>query len=193
MKPKQIFIFVILIIVAILLAPFGYALVQGLLIEPLAYLWYLIKMFVGALSQQVLWLLVLSILALAVFVSLLRNIRPRQSDEPATLPRKGPVETLAWEIERTQRGNYFKWLLANRLSLLANRILGNHEGAHTIAPRSSYGRNGNAPAAIQNYLEAGIKHSFMEYRQKKFFSRQPSTPFNIEIDTVIEYLESLME
>jgi hypothetical protein len=46
---------------------------------------------------------------------------------------------------------------------------------------------------VQAYLSAALKTSFADYPRRGFFSAQPRTPFDRDIEPVIDYLESLME
>ena len=89
--------------------------IQRTVILPLAFLWWLLKLYYRAVPQLILWIL----LVLAVFVSMLRLIpikntfRPRQEKEQKQVA--GSIENLAHWMKKSPGGVYYKWLVANRL------------------------------------------------------------------------------
>ncbi len=73
------------------------------------------------------------------------------------------------------------------LSLLAVEILelrGNNSGR----VKTLKGRDWNPPPGVQDYLEAGLNNSFADYPLSRKI-----TPFSVDVEIVVNYLESQME
>ncbi len=168
-----------------LLALFLRDVIYQTVILPLAYLWWLLGFYYSLIPQLLLWTLLLA----GVFVIVLSNLIPAtRTDRRRGLKRRvthGPVEALALSLERVDKGNYFKWQIANRLGRIAR-------GLSEISGKQ--GLLESRGESVEKYLEAGLNTSFVDYpRPANPF--QPPTPTILDLDPekAVDYLESLME
>jgi hypothetical protein len=157
---------------------------------PLAYrLWFLVQAY-RAVPQQVYWAILL-IALLYFIVSIVYGtslIGPQE--EQRSVPR-GQVEQLAEAIEHRGKGIYFKWRIANLLAEIAAYILNYQE--RRSPGRKLSGRDWNPPPAVNTYLDAGINTTFADYPSPGLFKPRPVTPFDIDIEPVVDFLESELE
>jgi hypothetical protein len=166
--------------------------VYAMIVLPLSYLLWLLKLLYLALPGLIWW----SVLALAVLyiliTSLLPGIRFARRVKPPLRPARGSVESLAGWMDRSGRGTYFRWLVANRLGRIAHRILEDRSRGN----RRSYFDPLTAPdwkpsSGVQSYLEAGLQGSFTDYpRTNTLLSTPVPSPLDHEVREVIEYLET---
>ncbi len=87
--------------------------IQHIIILPLAYLWWLLKLYYRAVPQVIVW----ALLVIAVFASMLRLVpiknpfhRKQRKEEKSAV---GSIEGFAHWISKSPRGTYYKWLIAN--------------------------------------------------------------------------------
>ena len=138
--------------------------------------------------RRIWWILLLAVVILSVISSLLNWNSEGRTFEESSKPARGPVEILTgWISNSGREGNYYKWLIANRLGKLArvmsvrfeNRVLPDHP---------------DEPEAVQRYLKAGLDESFVDYPLPSIpFIRRKVTPFDLDVDEAVEFLESMME
>jgi hypothetical protein len=171
------------LLVAITLAFFLQDVIRRTVVTPLAYLWWLLNLIYATLPQLLLWILLLAGLILVASISLLNwYTGGRKYSEPPK-PFLGPVESLAGWITNTGEGNYYKWMIANRLGKLKQEMdlrLGN--------------RGRVPPETLRRYLKAGVEESFVDYPLPRLsFMRKMPTPFDAEVDKAVEFLESELE
>lgn len=181
-----------IVIIALLLAfPLRDA-VYDAVIVPAAYALWFLGLLYRSVHQSVWWGLAL----LIVLVILARSLRStggiRERVRLKSRPVIGQVENLSAWVKRTDRGIYFKWLIANRLGKVAHEILLQRLGGRT---RSYFdpltGPDWTPDTSVQQYLEAGLKGSFADYPQKRWsFSKPAPTPLDHDVKDVLEYLES---
>lgn len=180
-------------IVGLLIAFASRQFIYASVIVPLAYLWWLIKLYYHLLPQAVVWILLIAALGFAGIHGLLLEI-PIGKVKPLKAAKvESPLEALAELIHKSQRGNYYKWMLANRLGNIARELLDQREGKQ-IAQKFSRlaGRDWNPPQDVQAYLQSGISGSFADYPQKVWTKNTPS-PLSLEPQKALEYLEVEME
>lgn len=160
-------------------------------IVPLAYVFWVLGLWYHAVNQSVWWGAALFF----VLVILARSLRPAgkvvERIRLKPRPALGQVEDLAIWMKRTERGIYFKWLIANRLGRIAHEILLQRQGGK---PRSFFdpltGPDWEPEDSVRQYLEAGLGGSFAEYPQKRrFFSKPVPTPLDYDVHAVVEFLE----
>jgi hypothetical protein len=183
-----------IVIIALLLAfPLRNA-VYEVVIIPIAYVLWVLGLWYRSVHQSIWWVVAL----LVVLVTLARSLRPtgkiREWVHLKPRPILGQVEGLSVWMKRTERGIYFKWLIANRLGKIAHEVLAQRMGGKT---RSFFdpltGPDWTPDASVQLYLETGLKGSFADYPQVQrrwFFSKPIQTPLDHDVNEVIEYLES---
>ena len=171
--------------------------IQHIIILPLAYLWWLFKLYYRAVPQVIVW----ALLVIAVFASMLRLVpiknpfhRKQRKEEKSAV---GSIEGFAHWISKSPRGTYYKWLIANRLGKIAREILAQREGH--IGGRTFgrlEGRGWNPPEKISDYLEAGLNGSFADFPQPRWPLRLKTpkpTPLDMDLGQMVDYLEKEME
>jgi len=186
-----------IVAIALLLAfPLRNAVYESIII-PLAYLWWVLGLWYHSVHQSIWWIVALVVVLLTLARSLRSTGRIRERIRLKRKPVVGQVEGLSAWMKRTERGIYFKWLIANRLGKVAHEILAQRTGGQ---PRSFFdpltGPDWMPDAPVQQYLESGLKGSFADYSQGKswrFTSKPGPTPLDHNVDEVITYLESQLE
>jgi hypothetical protein len=167
--------------------------IYEIVIVPLAYLWWLITLYYHLLPQLGIWILLIFVVLFTATRGLLMEI---QIDRTVALKKKvsqGPVESLSSLIQKSERGSYYKWIIANRLGKVARELLDQREGRQIKQKFTRLtSRDWNPPEEVAGYLEAGLNGSFADY-PKRSWSRAPHTPLDVNQQQVIEYLESEME
>ena len=183
MKPRRILLIPAGLLVAILLAFFLQDVIRQAVVTPIAYLWWVFNLVYSAVPQLVLWILLLAVIILSFITSLLNGFSfGRSYEQPSKLTR-GPVETLTgWILKSGGESNYYKWKIANRLGKLSGEM-----DAHPQAP----GRT--PPEEVQRYLKAGLDESFVDYPLPLPFKRKQPTPFDLDVEQAVEFLESQMD
>jgi hypothetical protein len=184
------------IVTALLLAFPLRGLVYDLLVLPLAYILWVLKILYQSFDQGIWWLILIIVVLFLLAFSMLPEGKPAQKPIPYKRIERGPVETLAVSLQRVQRGIYFKWLVANRLGRLAHQIL--IQRAHG-KPRSVFAPltddDWNAAPEIQRYLEKGLHGSFAEYPNRRFgfYAPPDKTPLDQDVSEVVKFLETKVE
>lgn len=145
------------------------------------------------MPQVVFWNFFLVLVALIALISLVRRKQHRPPPADDVIRTLDPVASLAKNIQDIHKGNFFKWVVANRFGTLARSILFQQTGASSLPARRLVGRDWNPPADVQAYLETGLARSFIEQPRKWFFFRSRKSPLDIDLDRVVEYLESQVE
>jgi hypothetical protein len=170
--------------------------VRQVIIIPVAYLWWVLRIVYATIPQVLLWLILLVILTFSIIASLLKRYSSGRKYELLSKPAMGAVESLAgWISNSSRQGNYYRWLVANRLGKLALamaiRIENRQPPARLEQPKTL---ETGTPAGIQRYLKAGLEESFVDYPLPRLpFLRRQATPFDQEIDEVVQFLETQME
>ena len=181
----------VIVIAALLAFPLR-AVVNQLVLVPIAYLLFLLKLLYVSLDQAVWWLAAVFGVLLILGQSLLPDLKPVKKLIPFAKHERGTVETLAVALDKSQKGIYFKWLIANRLGRLAYEILLQREHGKprsVFAPLTSEGWE--ATPEVQEYLERGLHGSFADFPNSRWgsFSPPEKTPLDHDVADVIEFLE----
>jgi|GEM_PF-714211 hypothetical protein len=193
---------------ALLIAIFLRDAVEQLIIRPAAYLFWWLGVFYRFVPQPVIWFLLVLVMLFLTLNSIVVKIKlPRLKRLPpqSTL---GPVGEFASQIQRRQGGIYFKWQVARTLGEIAMDL----QSLHQPERRRKLDFNEKAASPqIYHYLDSGLNTSFSDYPLKgnyrlfgaiplpgwlplpERYRILPQTPFDIEIDPVIGYLEFQME
>ena len=181
-----------ILVIALLLAfPLRDA-VYEVVIVPIAYLLWVLGLWYHSVHQSIWWVVALLIVLVTLARSLRSTGKVRERVQLKHKPIIGEVEGFSVWVKRTERGIYFKWLIANRLGKIAHEILAQRLGGKT---RSFFdpltGPDWTPDTSVQQYLETGLKGSFTDYPQpRRFFSKPIQTPLDHDMDEVIAYLES---
>ena len=162
-------------------------------ILPLAFSWWLLTLYYRAVPQLIVW----ALLIVVVFVSAIRNIPPqnpfRRAEKKNQKPARGPIEELSNMLNKVPGGIYYKWLVANRLGNVARELLDQREGRRARGFSRLIGRDWQPPRDVSAYLESGLNGSFADFPQSNGWRKLESTPLDVEVKEVIEYLEYEME
>ena len=185
MKLPRWLVYVGVLLASLFLAFLVRDLARDFLIIPLAYLAWQVGLLYAAVPQLVKWAVAVLVLCIIVIWQLIPDFRPADTTSARRALPPGQVETLALWIHRARSSNYFKWQLANRLGRLAGRL-------EALAGRR--GRQRPRVASVEEYLAAGVQHSFVDFPvpRHRFQHRLP-TPLDLPPLDAIEYIESQME
>jgi hypothetical protein len=182
----------ILVIATLLAFPLR-EVVYLLVVIPLAYLGWILKLFYLSVSQGIWWILVVAIVLFAIGRSLLPAMRFERKSFIYQKTERGNVEALASALGKRGRGTYFKWLVANRLGKLAHQmlLLREHGKPRSVfAPMTAVGWE--ATPEVKEYLEKGLRGSFAEFPNPGWgtFAQPAKTPLDHDVKEVVEFLES---
>jgi hypothetical protein len=185
----------VIVIAAILAFPLR-GVVNQVVLVPLAYLLWLLKLLYLSMNQAIWWFAAVFVVLLILGQSLLPDFKPIKKLIPFARHERGNVETLALALAKSKKGIYFKWLIANRLGRLAYEILLQREHGKprsVFAPLTSEGWE--ATPEVQEYLERGLHGSFADFPNSSWanFAPPEKTPLDHDVADVIEFLESKSE
>jgi hypothetical protein len=182
----------VIVIAALLAFPLR-EIINPLILVPIAYLLWLLKLFYLSMDQTIWWIAAVFVVLVILGQSLLPEFKPIKKLIPFARHEHGKVESLAIAFEKSKKGIYFKWLIANRLGRLAYAILLQREHGK---PRSVFapltGEGWEAPPEVQQYLEKGLHGSFAEFPSNRwrYFTAPVKTPLDHDVAEVVEFLET---
>lgn len=193
MTPRRLFMVAAVIILS---TGAAYALrdeIHQWVILPLAYLWWVAGLYYHLLPQVILWVVLIFVVLYTAVRSLLMQFPSAKETKQVRVISRGPIENLSALVVKRKHGNYYKWLIANRLGKAARELLDQREGRRLergyVRLQS---RNWNPPHGVAAYLEAGLNGSFADYPRPRWKRAQP-TPLDEPLLHVVEYLESELE
>jgi len=170
--------------------------VHQLVVVPLAYLLWALGILYLSLPQVLWWIGVVLIVLFMLGKSLLPDVKFIRKPAPVVRQERGDVESLAAAMQKSNKGIYFKWLVANRLGRLAQQILVQRGHGKPRSPFEPLAGDGweSAPD-VQAYLEKGLHGSFAEFPNSHWNTIAPpaKTSLDHNVDQVVEFLESKME
>ncbi len=183
------------LLVAIILAFFLQDVIRQALVTPLAYLWWMLRLVYSFIPQVALWILLIFVLIMIVITSLVNWFSAVRRYEQPSKTVLGAVETLSRWVTNAREGNYYKWMIANRLGKLASEMTIRNEIRLASASPDDHKAPGELPPeAVLKYLKAGLDESFVDYPLPSTpFVRRKATPFDIDVNEVVGFLESEME
>jgi len=185
----------VIAIAALLAFPLREA-VNQLILVPIAYLLWLLKLFYLSMDQSIWWFVAVLVVLIILGRSLLPEFKPVRKLISFAKYERGNVETLAVALRKSNKGIYFKWLIANRLGRLAYGILLQSEHGK---PRSVFapltGEGWEATPEVQGYLEKGLHGTFADFpnSQWTYFIPPEKTPLDHDVVEVVEFLEAKVE
>lgn len=195
MTRRWLLVIGVVLIAALLAFPLR-GVVHQLIVVPLSYLLWLLGLLYLALPQALWWVGVTLLVLFLLAKSLLIEIKPPR--QPVIINRidRGKVESFALAMQKSERGIYFKWLVANRLGKLAHQILQQRENGKERSVFAPLVGDGWDPATgLRHYLEKGLHGSFADFPNSgyRFFYRPPKTSLDYDVNEVIEFLESQVQ
>ena len=159
--------------------------IYEVVILPIAYFLWVLKIYYSAIPQWILWALLMVFLFFSVLWNFLPEIQLPARKGPQPGEPEGQVEELAVWIRKSRHGNYSKWQLANRFGRIARRL------NEVSGPR---GRQASVDEDVEKYLDAGLNYSFVDFPSPRSrFERAPRTALDLDPARVADYLESQME
>lgn len=169
--------------------------VEQLIIRPAAYLLWWLGIYYRFIPQPILWFGLVLLLLYLSFGNLAGQIKWFRRRIPLFRHREGPLEEFAHQIERRQGGVFFKWQVARHLGDLALDL---QELRQHVRRRPLTFGPGASPA-VRQFLDSALKTSFSDYPNPAGlplpgqWRSLPPTPFDLDLEPVIAYLESQLE
>jgi len=181
----------VVVIAALLAFPLR-GIVNELIVVPIAYIFWLLGLLYLSTHQVIWWIGILLVVLIILGKSLLPDIKPSRRLVTHTRRQRGKVESLAASLQKSNKGIYFKWLVANRLGKLTHDILlqrGNGKPRSVFAPLTGEGLE--PTPEMQQYLEKGLHGSFAEFPNtgNRYFVPPSKTSLDYDVAEVIEFLE----
>jgi hypothetical protein len=170
--------------------------VHQLVVIPLAFLLWGLGLLYLALPQVLWWTGVVLIVLFILGKSILPDIKFIRKPAPILRQERGGVESLAAALQKSNKGIYFKWLVANRLGRLAQQMLAQRGHGKPRSPFEPLADEGwESTPEVQAYLEKGLHGSFAEFPNSrwKYFAPPVKTSLDHDIGEVVEFLESNLE
>jgi hypothetical protein len=180
-------VYSLLFILAALLAFPLRGLVFNYFIAPLSIIWFYLVYYYHVIPQQFYWFFILLAAAYLALGSFLENPLKRRREILFRKKERGQVESFARWIKDSRHGVYSRWRVARALGLMASGIL-EIRGGRSGRVRTLKGKDWNPPPGVQDYLETGLNGSFADYPLSA-----RNTPFEVDVEKVVAYLESLLE
>jgi energy-coupling factor transporter transmembrane protein EcfT len=115
------------LLLVIILAFFLQDFIRQMVVTPLAYIWWVLKFAYSRVPQVVLWIILLAVLVLIILTNLLKWYPAGTKYDEKARPIQGPIEILTGWLKNSQEGNYYKWMIANRLAKLWQETSGRSE------------------------------------------------------------------
>lgn len=139
--------------------------VHEVIVVPLSYVLWLLGLLYVVVPQQFWWIAVTLLVLFLLGKSLLIEIKAPRLSSPVSRVDRGKVEGLAAAMQKSDRGIYFKWLVANRLGKLAHQILQQREMEKSVPslPRLS-GKAGNRRKNFSNISKRDCTVRFQTFR-----------------------------
>jgi len=194
---KRLLLAGLTLIVVIALAVLFKDTVRRILVEPVMYLAWLLRLGFESLPQVFLWIALALIGLLVAGTSLIGIVqRPPRA---ASIERNfaDPVETLARWIDHAARGYYFKWRLAQHLSALGLEALAQRRHISVEeARRQLEAGQLDVPPDIRAYLLAGLASDWYSVRpgpRPRLRAAARSSPLDLAPEAIVQFLETQLE
>ncbi len=189
-RARLIFLFVLWLVAALVLAFPLRETARQMVVMPLAYLWWILGLVYRSIPQPFVWVFVVVAMIYLALGSFFRSGLPRRAPPVRAVEQRGPVAEMARILSHKGEGVYFKWQVARTLSEIAMDL--QELRTHT-KPTNLEVDTSAAPPAVQRYLDAGLHTSFSYYPLPGPFQPRLQTPFDAELGPVLDYLESQTE
>ena len=183
---------VLAVILALVLTP----IVRLVLATPIVEYLFLIRIFLDSLPQIYLWIAGILLFLWIAFRSVGRLLIRTSAEAMHHRQYQNRVDQWNHWLTLQRKGKYSRWLLMNRLSKLAIQIIAHTQRESQKKLRQSLLSNeSDLPQSIQSYLRQGIRPLAVDTKQKRTirFRRLEMDVWRIEPETIVRYLESLLE
>jgi energy-coupling factor transporter transmembrane protein EcfT len=183
------------LLVGIILAFFMQDIIRQAVVIPLAYIWWVLRLVYSGIPQVILWILLIFVLIMFFITSLVNWFSAVRKYEQPFKPAQGAVEILSRWVTNAREGNYYKWMIANRLGKLAHEMAIPFTNKQVQVSPDDHKDPGEFPSeSVLRYLKAGLDESFVDYPLPSTpFVRRKATPFDIDVNEVVVFLESELE
>ena len=172
-------------------------LVRETLVEPLAYLVWLVRLELESLPQPILWIALMVVGLLLAGRSLIASSAPARRTLPGARGYAGQVETIARWLSLTTHGEYYKWRLAQRLGEITLDALAQRDQISVEQARQQLDAGQlDVPPDIRAYLQVGLQPDYFGRLARprwRFQSGVRSSPLDLAPETVVRYLETILE
>lgn len=147
------------------------------------YVVWSLNVFGRFIPEQALWVGLLIIILYIAVGSFYGKTKKEENSPGRASPAKGRVEAMAEWVEKRHRGVYYKWQIASLLGGIHQAIQEYRRNDEVVFPNEG----------VRAYLDAGINSSYADYPSPGAFEKPLPTPFDIELEQVVDYLEERME
>lgn len=176
-----LFVFVLILVAGIF---FSFrASVAETVVRFFLYMVWSLDVFGRIIPEQGLWVGLLILLLYVAVGSFYGKSSKGEKSRMDTSLVKGQVEAMSEWVEGRHRGVYFKWQIASLLGGIHQAIQKHRADGGSEPPNEE----------VQAYLDAGINSSYADYPSPDLFEKARPTPFDIELEQVVKYLEEQME
>lgn len=194
---RRHYLFIGFIIIAAVLALLLRDLVRSILVPPVLYAFWMARIVYQTLPQLFWWGLVMLILLLIAARSLTLRSNSTKSTESAHRTRESRLDMWTKWIDQTRKGGYFRWYLAHELGRLYLSVLASRERlTNDQALTRLVNKKTGLPPDVQAYVETGLdarqSFTFGDLGGKLPF-RSKSSPLDLELEEIIEILESKLD
>ena len=156
--------------------------VAGWLAYSFSYMVWSLNFFGRIIPPQGIWIGLMILIVYIAVGSFYGKSFSVEKDFEAPTPARGPVEAMAEWIEEKDRGVFFKWRIAHLLGKV-----------HEAQLKNTSGRMDAPPKAIEEFFDAGLNHSYVDFPTPGMFRKYEPTALDAELESVLDYLEDQME
>jgi len=192
-KLKIQYLLIILFVTAAVLSFLLSDIVRSVILPPIFYLSWIARIIYETLPQLFWWSLFLLIFFIISVRSVIRIGWRRSSSAKSEKLKYSRLEMWTKWVEQTNRGQYFKWNLANEISKLFIKLLASEErlSENEIMYRIEENQI-SIPQEIQTYLMTGLNpQQSLQVRRSIFFPfiKTRTKPLDLDIEQLLEFLE----
>ena len=176
----------LLLLPVVLMAVVIQGFVRDVIVVPLFYVFWLLRLLFESISQVLLWGVFIIVVVIVTGRSLVKRV-PRLQVRPAEDRRRGRVEEWLRLVRQTNQGAFGKWRLANALEQLAVDVLASQERLESreIRRRLENGTLEVSPEVLA-YLRARMP---IASTQRHASLRVQATTVDHDLERVVQFLE----
>ena len=183
---KRLLLIGLLLLPVVLMAIVIQGFVRDVIVVPLFYVFWLLRLLFESISQVLLWGLFIIFVVIVAGRSLVKRV-PRLQVRPAEERQRGRVEEWLRLIQQTNQGAFGKWRLANALEQLAVDVLASQE---RLEPREIRRRLENGTLEVSPevlaYLRARMPTASTQHQIRL---RAQATAADHDLEQVVQFLE----
>ncbi|OGF54138.1 MAG: hypothetical protein A2Z21_07125 [Candidatus Fraserbacteria bacterium RBG_16_55_9] len=170
---------------------------REVIVVPLLYAYWFMRLYVESLPQSFLWALFMAaVIAIAVKSISARTAKSRHGHRGLQKERQGKIEVWVERVRLAKRGKYFRVRLARRLAEFSLETLAYRERRtpEEIREQLQSGRSG-IPQEIETYLQAGLSMNIQnaDSGDTTRLRTRKNSPLQLNPERVVEFLEHLLQ